>query len=164
MGKLILITFLLLTNFAFANGKKMPDVVINFFVETNNDPGKKLSFAWQTSLGKKYFKVASEFKTSDIMAQRPFPSPHSDTEYGMIFQLDAASKNRLSVLTSNNIGKYLIVFINNKPLDMVYIDKRVDDGLICVWRGLSAQDVHMADKLTHRIGETEKQWKARLKK
>jgi hypothetical protein len=165
--KLAVAVFFLLAGFALANGNKSPDLVINFFLQADNpDPGKKLTFPWRTSVGLLHFKKASEFKTDEVIAHRPFPSPHADTEYGMVFQLDRRSSDRLKVLTGNssNHGKYLIVFLNQKPLDMVRIDKQVDDGLICVWRGLVASDVHKADALVPRIGENKKKWKERRKK
>lgn len=163
--KFLFICFIsfILSQSIWANGTKAPEVIINVFIETEQDLGNKLSFPWNTSIGKLHFKKGAIFKTSDIESQRPFPSPHADTEYGMMLKLTKDAQKRLSHITSLNRGKHIIVFINMKVLDMVHIDKQVDDGIICVWRGLSASDVHMADKLTHRIGETEKQWKARLK-
>ncbi len=166
MGKLIILLFITLSGFSssiLANGNEAPDLILNFFLETERDQGKKLSFPWNTSLGEKHFRRGAEFKTQDIVAQRPFPSPHNDLEYGMIFQLTPDAKRQLSILTANNNGKYMIVFLNNKPLDMIKIDKQIDDGIICVWRGLTVADVHKADELTHRVGETKAQWKKRLK-
>jgi len=150
----------------FAKGKNAPQLVINFFLEQPNaHPGQKLTFEWMTAIGKKHFKVASEFKTDQIVAQRPFPSPHAETEYGMIFKLDRRGQEHLRILTADtrNHGSHLIVFMNNKPLDMLRIDKAIDDGLICVWRGLAPSDVHKADNLVPRIGEDAKTWKKRRK-
>ena len=120
-------------------------------------------FPWQTAIGKKHFRITSEFKTDEIIGHRPFPSPHAETEYGMIFQFNKDAKRRLYQMTINNKGKYLIVFMNGKPIDMLRIDKEVSDGIICVWRGILPSDVHKADKLVPRIGEDPKKWKARLK-
>ena len=122
-----------------------------------------MTFEWQTSIGKKHFRISSEFRTDQIIGQRPFPSPHSENEYGMIFLFDKDAKRRLSQITTANKGKYLICFINGKPIDMLRIDKTVDDGIICVWRGLMAGDVHKADELVPRIGEDRKVWKERIK-
>ncbi|MDB9741521.1 hypothetical protein OAB00_01565 [Akkermansiaceae bacterium] len=163
MIKYLLVFFLVSSGVIFANGKKADGVIINFFLETNKDPGKKLSFPWNTAMGELHFKRGAEFKTIDIESQRPFPSPHVDSEYGMMFKLDKDSTRRLSILTANNNGKHMIIFLNNKPLDMVVIDRQIDDGIICAWRGLSASDVHKADELTHRIGESKKDWKKRIK-
>lgn len=166
MGKLIILIFIAVSAFSgsiLANGNQAPELVLNFFIETEKDQGNKLSFPWNTSIGEKHFRRGAAFKTQDVAAQRPFPSPHNDLEYGMIFQLTPDARRRLSFMTANNNGKYMIVFLNNKPLDMVKIDKKIDDGIICVWRGLSTAEVHKADELTHRVGETKAQWKKRLK-
>jgi hypothetical protein len=159
--------FLSLSGFAIAGGQKAPEVAIQFYLqEKNQDPGDKLTFTWQTAIGPLHFKRGSEFRTDEIIAHRPFPSPHSESEYGMVFQLSPAAANRLSILTANasNHGKHLIVFMNLTPIDMVRIDKKIDDGLICVWRGLTAAEVHIADEMVPRIGEDKETWKARRKK
>lgn len=163
--KLFLLLSFLFTGFALAKGKQGQTVVINFFLEATNEDGGKLTFPWQTSVGKKFFKKGAVFKTDQIVAQRPFPSPHSETGYGMIFQFNKQASAHLQNLTADNRnhGKYIIVFINNKSLDMLRIDKEVKDGIICVWRGLAPSDVHLADKLVPRIGENVKEWKKRRK-
>ena len=158
----VCLLFLLFPTLCFANGKKAPKIVVTFHLESPPDPGKKMTFEWQTSIGKKNFRVTSEFKTHEIVGQRPFPSPHSETEYGMIFQFDRDAKRRLAQLTTANKGKYLICFINGKPIDMLKIDQTVNDGIICVWRGLMPSDVHKADELVPRIGEDKATWKKRM--
>jgi len=164
MRKLFTLFFLfVLPSFCLANGDKAPDVVVTFHLESAPVPGKKMTFNWQTMVGRKHFRISSEFKTSDIVGHRPFPSPHVEDQYGMIFKFDRDAKRRLHQLTINNNGKHLIVFMNGKPVDMLKIDKPVDDGIICVWRGLLPSDVHKADKLVPRIGEDKKVWKKRRK-
>ena len=156
---------LLFSGFALAKGKQAQPVIINFFLQSSTEDGGKFSFPWQTSAGKLHFKKGAEFKTDQIIGHRPFPSPHSEHEYGMVFQLNTRASDHLRTITADtrNHGKYLIVFMNNKSLDMLRIDKRVDDGVICVWRGLQPSDVHRADKLVPRIGEDKKEWKQRRK-
>jgi len=121
-------------------------------------------FKWKTTLGELWFRQGASFKTRDIEAHRPFPSPHNDDGYGMIFKLDKDSVRRLKLLTTDNNGKHLLVLMNGKAVDMLRIDKPVTDGIICVWRGLSASDVRKADTLGPRIGEDKKKWKERQKK
>lgn len=146
-----------------AKGKKAPKVAITFHLESNPIPGKKMTFKWPTSLGEKHFRRSSEFNTKEIIAQRPFPSPHVKTEYGMVFKFNKDATRRLESMTRNNPGKHLIIFVNGTPMDMVYIDRPVTDGMVCIWRGLLASHVHLADSLAPRIGEDAKKWKKRLK-
>lgn len=155
--------FILLPATAFANGEKAPKVAITFHLQSAPEPGKKMTFKWQTALGPMHFRRTSEFKTTDIIGHRPFPSPHVDTEYGMVFKFNKDAQKRLQHMTTVNNGKYLIVFINGTPMDMLKIDKPVSDGIICVWRGLLPSHVHLADSLAPRLGEDKGVWKKRLK-
>jgi hypothetical protein len=160
---IILCFGLLHVNVAFANGKKRPPVSITFHFETDNVEGKKLSIPAETPMGTKYIQKSPSFTTKDFIAYHPFASPHEGAMYGVSLQLDKGAAMRLKALSIENVGKYIVVNINGKVVDMLYVDGEVDGRVLTVWRGVDPEILAMVNPLMPRIGEDEKAWKMRMK-
>jgi len=160
---IILCALFALGNFAQAGGKKPPKMSLTFHLESSPDPGKKLTFEANTLLGQKSFRRIPEIGTSHIEAYAPFPSPHNAAEFGLVLQLNRAGQTKLSTLTNQQRDANLLVFLNGRPIDILIINGPVKDGLICVWRGVSNNEIAAADAFLRRIGQTEKEWKASRK-
>jgi len=151
-------------SFSYGSGKKAPPMSITFHLESNPDPGKKLTFKANTLLGPKHFRRSPEIRTSHIAAFTSFASPHNQNEYGLILKLNRDGQTALNRFTTQHKGAHILAFLNGRPVDILRVDRTVSDGIICIWRGVSAAEIKMADTLVPRIGEDPKKWKARLKK
>ena len=160
---IILCFGLIHVNVASANGKKRPPVSITFHFEADSSEGRKLSIPAETPMGTKYIQKSPSFSTKDFIAYYPFVSPHEGAMYGVSLQLDKGAAMRLKALSTENIGKYIVVNINGKVVDMLYVDGEVDGRVITVWRGVDPEILAMVNPLMPRIGEDEKAWKKRMK-
>jgi hypothetical protein len=160
---LILCFGLIHVNVASANGKKRPPISITFHFETDSVEGKKLSIPAETPMGTKYIQKSPSFTTNDFIAYFPFVSPHEEAGYGVALQLNKTAAMRLKALSVENVGKYIVVNINGKVVDMLYVDGEVDGRVITIWRGVDPQILELVNPMLPRIGEDEKVWKARMK-
>ena len=88
MRTLFFIFALIIPSIALGNGEKAPEMLITFHLQGEKGEGPKMVFPWNTILGQLYFRQSSEFKTDNIIAHRPFASPHNKDTYGMLFQFD----------------------------------------------------------------------------
>ena len=160
---LILCLCLANVNVASANGKKRPPVSITFHLEASNLEGRKLSIPANTPLGTKYIQRSPTFTTKDFIAYYPFVSPHEGGDYGVSLQLRKTAAARLKSVSISNKGKYIVVNINGKVVDMLYVDKEVDGRVITIWRGVPAEFLALVNPMLPKIGENPKDWKQRLK-
>ena len=148
---------------AFANGKKRPPISITFHIEANSLEGRKLSIPAKTSMGTKYIQKSPTLSTKDFIAYYPFVSPHEGEMYGVSLQLGKAAAMRLKSISAANKGKYVVVNINGKVVDMIYVDKQVDGRVITIWRGIDPKFLALVNPILPKIGEDPKDWKKRLK-
>ncbi|MGJ8656928.1 MAG: hypothetical protein ACSHX6_10805 [Akkermansiaceae bacterium] len=160
---LILCIGLTHVNVASASGKKAPPVSITFHLEASSLEGKKLSIPAKTPMGTKYIQKSPSFTTKDFIAYYPFVSPHENEMYGVTLQLRKTAATRLKMISAANKGKYIVVNINGRVVDMLFVDKMVDGRVITIWRGVDPQFLALVNPLIPKIGEDPKDWKKRLK-
>jgi len=159
----IIFAIFCLSAHVFAGGKEGPKMSLTFHLESNPDPGKRLTFKANTSKGLKHFRKIPEVGTSHIASFAPFASPHNNAEFGLIIKLNREGATKLSTFSSANLDAHLLVFLNGRPVDLLKVDGPVKDGILCVWKGVTSDDIRLADTLIPRIGQTEKEWKAKRK-
>ncbi|WP_018969983.1 hypothetical protein [Rubritalea marina] len=154
---------LVLTQLAFANGKKQPPVTVTFHTEATDIESKKLAYEIDTPKGKHWMSKSPFITTSDITAYFAFVSPHNPDLYGVSFQLSRGGASRLSMTSGQHAGKWVMCAINGKVVDMLYIDRQVDGRVITIWRGVDSTMLEACNQLIPKIGESQKAWKTRLK-
>ncbi len=145
-------------------GKKRSPISITFHFEATGIEGKKFAVPVETRLGKRFIQKVPTLSTKDFIAYYPFVSPHPDGEYGVSLQLNRTAAKRLSMLSAESKGRYIVVNINGKVVDMLFIDKQVDGRVITIWRGIDANFIAYVNPIMPKIGEEPKVWKARIKK
>ena len=163
MKHLMIILVLLAPLSTYAGGKKTPPASITFHMEGAEAEAPKFARKIRTLAGDRYFRKVPEVATRDIVAYSPFPADDKKT-YGLVFKLSPQASRRLFATTTNNRGKLLLSLINGQAAGVVRIDKPVSDGILVVWSGITQAEVKKYDMLVPRIGESQKEWKARLKK
>lgn len=159
----IFLTLFLIANVQ-AKGRKQPPVSITFFTEATDVQSRKFSVPVNTPKGKRFISRSPLLITKDIESFHAFTSPHNPNMLGASFKLNRGAAQRLKVASAQNQGKWIICMINSKVADMLYIDRTVDGRIITVWRGIDPKIVDACNLLVPRIGESEKDWKARLKR
>jgi hypothetical protein len=81
---------------------------------------------------------------NDVTAFRGYRA--ADGTYGALFELDEHGRLALDTVSVDRRGGTLFVFINNRPITELQIDRRVSDGKIYIASGLTAGDVVMLQK------------------
>ena len=161
---ILLAIFTLLTpSVLMAKGEKRPPLSITFHLEANNAEGRKLSIPVDTKMGKKFIQRSPTFSTKDFIAYHTFVSPHPNENYGVSLQLSKTAAQRLSYISAENKGRYMVANINGAVADMIYIDKQVDGRVITIWRNVDPRFISIVNPILPKIGETKDVWKARLK-
>lgn len=147
---------------AAAGSSKKPEAGVSFHLETTEGEDPKMVFQ-QVAAGKvRYFRRSAEIVTNDIVAYSPFPADDGLT-YGAVCQINRGATGRLAAVSAANTGSWLVAMVNGRIVDAVVIDKKVEDGFIVIWKGITLPEVKAFDKLKPRIGEDMKTWKKRKK-
>lgn len=154
----ILAVWLLCCLSAFAGGKKDKGLVVSFHLQGAETDGPKMSVPQEVAGSKVFFRLSPEFSHKDIQSFRPFPADDGTT-YGILFRLNPVSAKRLQSITNANRGSLLMARLNGRPIDVVTIDKTINDGLMVIWQGVTTREISAADKMMPRIGQTVKEWK-----
>lgn len=147
---------------AHAGGSKKPKLSLSFHRQTPPGETQRMVFGYR-HLGKVHaFRRLPDFITTDFVEYEPFLS-EDRISYGAVFTLDEIKGKRLTSLTIENKGRYLLPMIDGRPSEPVVIDKVIRDRKVVIWNGLSQTEVHMLDLLFPRSGEDKAQWKERKK-
>lgn len=77
--------------------------------------------------------------------------------------MNRAGRQRLAATTTANTGKMLLARLNGRTLDVVKIDKPINDGQLVIWQGVTAREIALMDSKMPRIGESAEEWKKRKK-
>jgi preprotein translocase subunit SecD len=138
-----------------ASGKAGEKATLSFHMETEQNENPKTVFVFPLDGQQRFFRRMPEITTQDVVAFNPFPSDDGAT-YGILFQLKPAASRRLSALTAANMGRLVAAQANGRIVDLVVIDKQVDDGMIVIWKGITEAEIKLYDKAAPRIGEKKK--------
>jgi len=143
----------LTTSSVLAKGDKRPPLSVTFHLESSEiDDAGKFTIPVETELGKKYIQKVPSFFTKNFTHYHTFVSPHPGEKYGISLQLDAQNK-----------GRYLVANVQGSVVDMIYIDRQVDGRVLTIWRNIDPEFFGVINNALPKIGETDKQWKDRLK-
>ncbi len=136
---------------SFGSGKRGQAVLISFHLEGSKEEWPKFAQAVKMSDGQQfYFKVLPVATDADIQWFYPFVSDDKTT-FGAAFKLDQRGSNALAQITGSpeNHGRLLAVV--TQPLsdqlpglrNYLQIDKRITDGVVVVWSGLTDQHLRV---------------------
>lgn len=148
---------------ASANGSKPENMGVTFHLETGSEDNPKMIFSAPIGGETKYFRRIPEVGTKDIEAFNPFPT-EDGSSYGVIFKLGRGATNRLSGVSTANIGKWMLAMVNGRPVDALMIDQQVNDGYIVIWKGITLAEIREYDKIAPRINDLNKEKDKKKKK
>ena len=146
-----------------AGSKKEDRLVVQFNIQGTASDGPKMSVPQEVAGARVFFRLAPEISTRDIETFRPFPA-EDGYSYGVVLKLNRTGAQRLAAVTNANQGKLLMARINGRALDVVEIDRTVNDGVLVIWQGVTLGEIAKADKMMPRIGQSPKEWKKQSKK
>lgn len=162
MKKSILAVWLLCCLSLLAGGKKDEELVVQFNLQGAETDGPKMSVPQEVAGMRVFFRLSPEISTRDIESFRPFPADDGYS-YGVMLKLNRTGAQRLAAVTNANQGKLLMARVNGRPLDVVSIDRTINDGVLVIWQGITTREIGMADKMMPRIGQSVKEWKKQQK-
>lgn len=143
---------------------------VTFHLQGDDSDSTKLSFM-QVIHGKQTKFVKAPFISNrDIENYRSFQDPKTGT-YGAAFYLKPGVGSRYQGITAQNLGKLVIPMANGKPCEVFRIDGVYDQGFICVYGGLSKDDMNQIKEVIEphpkekeRMTANEAQEKAKIEK
>jgi len=91
----------------------------------------------------------------DVMAFSSYPAENGT--YGALIQLDEHGRVVLDTLSVERRGTFLFLFINERLITALQVDKRVSDGKIYIPSGLTAADIDLMKKDWRLIGRRKRQ-------
>lgn len=138
-----------------AGGKAGEKASLTFHLETDGNENPKMVFPENVAGRVRIFRRMSEVSEKDIESFSPIPAADGAT-YGLLIKLKPAGARRLAAVTATNQDRWLVARVNGRSVDSVQIDRQIDDGKLVVWKGVTALEIKMFDKIAPRIGETKK--------
>ena len=151
LAALLMALFLIPSATVLASGKRSSKATVSLHIETEGTDNPKMIFPYTVEGQQRYFRRMPEIMTNDVEAFSPFPSEVGGDDYGAVFKLTARAARRYAAISSANQGRWMIVQVNGRAVDVLYIDKPVDDGLIVVWKGITLADTTTLDDAKPRI-------------
>ncbi len=142
-----------------ASGKKDDKAKMSLHIETEGTDNPQMIFPFAVEGQQRFFRRMPEIMTSDVEAFSPFPSEAGGDNYGVVFKLTNRAAKRYSAVTGANQGRWMVVQVNGRVVDSLFIDRPVNDGIVVVWKGITLADTATLDETKPRIGEDGKKKK-----
>jgi len=141
--------------FFVAAAQKPPAVTFRLHGETSERDGD--IFASPVAVGNPPIQVFVEkvplISEREILAFYPFASPAGG--YGVYFQLDNHGSKGLETLTTSRQGRFMVAFLNGRPLLRLHVDRPIRDGIVMIPSGISSDEVRAISQAFPLIGEDE---------
>lgn len=146
-----------------AAAKKPPAVTFRLHGETTERDGA--IFASPVAVGNPPVQVFVEkvplVSEREVHSFYPFESPAGG--WGIYFQLDNHGTKGLEALTTSRQGRFMVAFLNGRPLVRLHVDRPIRDGIVMIPSGISTDEVRAIGQAFPLIGEGETASKQRQK-
>lgn len=143
---------------ACAAGAKKP--VLDLRVHAEGTEAEAPTFAIPATLlnGKPAFLQRMPLVSqNEIEAVYPFAA--ADGSQGIYLKLGQHGLRLLQQHTMSQQGKTLVVMLNGRMVSNLLVDRPIDDGIVCIPRGLSQEDVALLTSAFPVIGQEGKKKK-----
>jgi len=139
-------------------GAKKP--VIDLRIHAQGSESEAPSFAIPAMLlnGQPVFLQRMALITqSEVDAIYPFAA--ADGSQGVYLKLGPHGSRLLQQHTSTKKGEFLVVMLNGRMVSNLLIDRPIDDGILSIPRGLSADDIAVMETVFPVVGQEGKKKK-----
>jgi hypothetical protein len=140
---LLVLCAILVQPLAAGDGKQKH--TFSFHSEGNAVDGAKRTFPHSIDGEEKIFQTIPDISHLDFSGFVPFRA--NDGSYAAAFTLNLHGAIKLNQLTLSKRGAYMVATVDMKVVDHMIIDKPVKDGVIILWRGLTAEHVLYLEKV-----------------
>jgi len=93
----------------------------------------------------RYFQLSPDITMLDFEAFSVFPARDGQT-MGAAFLLKHLAKSRLTQISASRQGTYMVVVVDGQPVDVMLIDRPIEDGVLVIWGGLNAGHIEYLTK------------------
>ena len=116
-----------------------------FHAEGDRKDGAERTFMHEIAGREVYFRMVPEITHMDFDGFVPFRADDG-TSYGAAFVLNRHGSLKLNQLSTARQGTYVAASVDMQLADYMVIDKPIKDGVIILWRGLTAEHVQYLEK------------------
>ena len=138
---------------SFLAAASKPKLTIRFHIESSSSSSS--SFAVGTTLpgSSKPITISkiADISENDVAAIFPFPA--DDGTMGCALKLDEHGRIILASISQEYRGTLLLGFVNGRAVTAMLIDRRVNDGVITIARGLTPAEIELMKKAFPTLGE-----------
>ncbi|MEO5754416.1 MAG: hypothetical protein ABIR38_06885 [Chthoniobacterales bacterium] len=127
-------------------------------VAANENDGSTFAQPIQSLSGRNVF-IERMAWLSERDVKRFYPYRAADGSYAALLELDDHGRTVLDTLSVEQRGKLLFVFLNDRPITELQVDRRVADGKIYLASGLTEEDIKLMNKDWKLIGGKKKKQK-----
>ncbi|MEI7865397.1 MAG: hypothetical protein WCI38_08500 [Chthoniobacterales bacterium] len=141
-----------------AAGAKKP--VIDLRIHGQGSESEAPSFAIPATLlnGRQVFLQRMALITqSEVEAIYPFTA--ADGSQGIYLKLGAHGSRLLQQHTTTKKGEMLVAMLNGRMVSNLLIDRPIEDGIVCIPRGLSPDDIALMETVFPVVGQEDKKKK-----
>ncbi len=138
-----------------------PKYFIQFYMETPTQSG--LAFSLPES-GLQYYRQPQPFLTArDVLWIQPGSVDVAGTRtICVFFQFNVQGTHQLDIVTSENVGRKIFLFANDKPIGVRYVDQSIHNGQLFVI--VEAADAKKFEELVKDLQDSQQQVLALKKK
>ena len=83
-----------------------------------------------------------------------YPFPAKDGSEGVYLKLDNHGSSLLQQFSMERSGRILIVMLNGRQVSNLLVDRPVNDGVVCIPRGLSPEETALLSTVFPVMGDT----------
>ena len=115
-----------------------------FHEEGDAVDGERKVFPYSVAGQQKFFKMTPTISHMDFDGFVPFRAEGGG--FGAAFLLNRHGKLKLDQLTTSRQGSFVIASVDMKPVDVMAVDRPIKDGIIVLWKGLTAEHIKYLEK------------------
>ncbi len=156
----LLIAMLAAATLLCTGGAKKPSVDLRIHAEGLAAEAPTFAFPAKLMNGNEIYLARMPLLTQrEVKAIYPFAA--ADGSQGVYLKLDSHGSGLLQQYSMERSGRPLIVFLNSRQISNLLVDRPINDGIVCLPRGLSEDDIQLLSTVFPVLGEEGKTSKKR---
>lgn len=124
---------------------------VSFHLEAASEESERLVFSQEVGEPPRtrLFRRMPEVTHRDFTAFHSFPA--ADGTSGVVLQLNEEGTRRLAMATSTAQGSLMRVLVNGQGVDVLFIDRPIEDGRLTIWSGVPPEVIRELEKKLPRL-------------
>jgi|694.fasta_scaffold39361_7 preprotein translocase subunit SecD len=133
-------------------GAKKPSVDLRIHTEGLAAEAPTFAFPAKLMNGNETYLARMPLLTQrEIKAIYPFAA--ADGSQGVYLKLDSHGSGLLQQYSMERSGRPLVVFLNSRQISNLVVDRPINDGIVCLPRGLTEDDINLLSSFFPVLGQ-----------